>query len=486
LKWEQQPDYDDNKNKHIPTNQYKMQMNIRLIPAKGAIIITLMIWMRLTMGGAAFAQNPIVQTMYTADPAPMVWNDRLYLYTTHDADGSTWFTMDNWRLYSTNDMVNWTDHGVVLSYTDFEWAKGDAWAAQCIERGGKFYMYVPVISRENNRGAIGVAVGDSPLGPFHDPLGKPLAQTDWGDIDPTVFVDDNGQAYLYWGNPNLYYVKLNEDMISFEGNIVKVPLTEESFGKREGDPQRNTLYEEGPWLYKRNKLYYLFWPGGPLPEHIGYSTSHSPEGPWKYGGVVMPAQGRAFTNHPAVIDFRGKTYFFYHNGALPGGGGFTRSVAVEELRFNSDGTIPQLDMTDGIKKGLATLNPYVLNQAETIAFSEGFKSSQNDQVGVFVTGNKDGSYIRVRDVDFREKGATKFSARVGTTHNDPITLEVRLGSREGEKIASLRIPRTGGSDRWAVISTDIPKVTGVHDLYFIVRGNPKSHLIYFDYWKFAE
>ena len=127
-------------------------------------------------------------------------------------------------------------------------------------------------------------------------------------------------------------------MISYKERSQKY-LTEESFGKREDDPQRSTLYEEGPWLYKRNDLYYLFWPGGPLPEHIGYSTSHSPEGPWKYGGVVMPAQGRAFTNHPGVIDFRGKTYFFYHNGALPGGGGFTRSVAVEELKFNPDGSI---------------------------------------------------------------------------------------------------------------------------------------------------
>jgi len=446
----------------------------------------LLIMLRVATVEPVMAQNPIVQTRYTADPAPMVWNDRLYLYTTHDADGSTWFTMDDWRVYSTNDMVNWTDHGMVLSYTDFEWAKGDAWAAQCIESDGKFYLYVPMISRENNRGAIGVAVADTPLGPFYDPLGKPLAQTDWGDIDPTVFIDDDGQAYLYWGNPNLNYVKLNEDMISYEGDIKRVPLTEESFGKREGDPQRGTLYEEGPWLYKRNKLYYLFWPGGPLPEHIGYSTSHSPEGLWKYGGVVMPAQGKAFTNHPGVIDFRGRTYFFYHNGALPGGGGFTRSVAVEELRFNPDGTIPQLNMTEGIKEGLTTLNPFVLNQAETIAFSEGFKSTQNDQVGVFVTANSDGAYIRVRDVDFREKGATKFTARVATTHNDPITLEVRLGNREGEMIASMRVPRTGGSDRWAVASADLTGVTGLHDLYFIVRGKPGKHLMYFDYWRFSE
>src|SRR5699024_9550021 len=138
------------------------------------------------------AQNPIIQTNYTADPAPMVYNNKLYLYTSHDEDNSTWFTMDDWRLYSTNDMVNWTDHGTILKYTDFKWAKSDAWAQQCVERNGKFYMYVPLTTRENNRSAIGVAVADNPLGPFYDPLGKPLVQTDWGDIDPTVFIDDDG------------------------------------------------------------------------------------------------------------------------------------------------------------------------------------------------------------------------------------------------------------------------------------------------------
>lgn len=209
----------------------------------------------LAMAGTpGLAQNPIIQTNYTADPAPMVYNDKVYLYTTHDEDNSTWFTMNDLKLYTTSDMVNWTDHGTVFAYTDFSWAKGDAWASQCIERGGKFYLYVPVTSGINNRPAIGVAVSDSPYGPFYDPLGKPLVQSDWGDIDPTVFIDDDGQAYLYWGNPNLYYVKLNEDMISYNGDLVRVPLVAESFGRREGDKQRTTLYEEGPWLYKREKV----------------------------------------------------------------------------------------------------------------------------------------------------------------------------------------------------------------------------------------
>jgi len=142
----------------------KTSMRINHFISKHSHFFLLLLILQIVAVEPSSAQNPIIQTIYTADPAPMVWNDRLYLYTTHDADASTWFTMDDWRVYSTNDMVNWTDHGVILSYSDFEWAKGDAWAAQCIERNGKFYLYVPMISRENNRGAIGVAVADTPRG----------------------------------------------------------------------------------------------------------------------------------------------------------------------------------------------------------------------------------------------------------------------------------------------------------------------------------
>lgn len=438
-------------------------------------------------GNMCLAQNPIVQTMYTADPAPMVYNDKLYLYTSHDEDNSTWFAMNNWKLYTTTDMVNWTDHGVVMKYTDFSWAKGDAWAAQCIERNGKFYMYAPVINKENNSPAVGVAVADSPYGPFYDALGKPLVQTKTGDIDPTVFIDDDGQAYLYWGNPNCYYVKLNESMISYEGEIVSIPLTEETFGKRDNDPRRSTLYEEAPWLYKRQNLYYLLWAGGPIPEHLGYSTSKSPTGPWKYGGVLMPTEGGSFTNHPGIIDFKGKTYLFYHNGDLPGGGGFTRSVCVDEVKFNADGSIQQLKMNkEGITKGIGTVNPYIKNEAETIAWSEGIKASQNDKVGVFVTAMNDGAYIKVRDVDFRKKGATSFTARLGTAHNNPMTIEIRLGGVDGQLIGTVNAPRTGGNDRWDLKTINIQKTIGTHDLYFVFKGNARTEIMFFDYWMFAE
>lgn len=447
--------------------------------------ITTGLFIIATAVNTVWAQNPIIQTAYTADPAPMVYNNKVYLYTSHDEDNSTWFAMNDWKLYTTEDMVNWTEHRSPLSFKTFDWAAGDAWAAQCIERNGKFYMYVPVTSKVNNKPAIGVAVADNPYGPFYDPLGKPLAQTNWGDIDPSVFIDDDGQAYLYWGNPNCYFVKLNEDMISYSGEVVGIPMTEEAFAKREGNAERATLYEEAPWLYKRNNLYYLFWGGGPIPEHLGYSTSKSPEGPWKYGGVLMPTEGRSFTNHPGVIDYKGKTYLFYHDGALPGGSGFTRSVCVKELRFNKDGSIPQHKMTNGISKGLVTLNPYLKTEAETIAWSEGVKSAYNDKVGVFVTATKDGSYTKVRDVDFGKTGTSKLISRVGTAHNN-ITIEVRLDSKDGKVIGTIKVPRTGGSDRWALVTSDMEKTTGVHDLCFIFKGNAQGELLYFDYWMFTK
>ena len=318
-------------------------------------------------------------------------------------------------------MANWTDHGVVATLHDFKWAgsgwgggfENGAWALQCIERDGKWYMYCPLQGR-----GIGVLVADNPFGPFTDPIGKPLIGGNYDSIDPAVFIDKDGQAYLCWGNPRYWYVKLNKDMISFDTSIgdkglVVHDMTIEAFGKRtKDDPQRLTTYEEGPWLYQRNALYYLIFAGGPISEHIGYSTGPSPTGPWKYGGVVLPTQGRSFTDHPGVVDFKGKTYLFYHNGDLPGGDGFHRSVCVDEMKFNPDGSIVPMTMT---KEGVAPvvpLNPYQRVEAETIAWESGVKTTSSADAGVYVTGIHDGSYIKVCKVDFTGQGAAKFIASV--------------------------------------------------------------------------
>ena len=296
---------------------------------------------------AAVADNPIVQTSYTADPAPMVHDGRLYVYTSHDEDVTVnnFFTMNDWRVYSTVDMVNWTDHGSPAGYKTFSWGTGDAWAIQVVVKSGKFYLYAPINNSTGSK--IGVAVAQSPTGPFTDPLGKALISTGSGNIDPTVFIDDDGQAYLYWGNPDLYNVKLNADMISFPGSPTKVSLTTAGFGVR-SKTDRATAYEEGPWFYKRDSLYYIVYPADSTPEKISYTTSSGPQGPWMYRGDIMAKEtgaGGSFTNHPGVVDYKGHSYFFYHNAALPGGGGYKRSVCIEEFTYGSGGTIPEIKMT---------------------------------------------------------------------------------------------------------------------------------------------
>jgi arabinoxylan arabinofuranohydrolase len=427
----------------------------------------------------SFADNPIVQTLYTADPAPMVHDGVLYLYTTHDEDVTinNFFTMNDWRVYSSTDVVNWTDHGSPLRFNAFAWARGDAWAGQVIHRDGKFYFYVPVV-RTTGGSAIGVATADSPIGPFQDALGRPLITSDCGDIDPSVFIDDDGQGYLYWGNPNLCYVKLNPDMTSYQGAIVHVPLTTASFGTRSAT-DRPTTYEEGPWFYKREGRYYLVFAAGPISEHLGYATSPGPTGPWTYGGVVMPTEGASFTNHPGVIDYKGKSLLFYHNGALPGGGGFHRSVSVEEFSYRADGSIPQLSMTSQGPTAVATLNPFARTEAETIAWETGIETEPCSEGGLDVTAIDDGDYIKVKEVDFAS-GATSFTARVASSSGGG-AIELRLDNENGTRVGTCAIPSTGGAQTWATASCAVSGASGKHDLFLGFKQGGFN----VNWWQFA-
>jgi arabinoxylan arabinofuranohydrolase len=447
-------------------------------------IITAFVYF-IAASSAVFAQNPIIQNIFTADPAPLVYNDTMYLYTGHDEDSSTWFTMKDWHCFSSTDMVNWTHRGSPLSVKTFSWASKDAWAGQCIFRNGRFYWYVPV-NQANGKGmAIGVAVSSGPVGPFTDALGKPLVHSGNGDIDPSVFIDDDGQAYLYWGNPYLKYIKLNTDMISYQGEVVTVPFTEQAFGKRTGDPKRTTQYEEGPWLYKRNQLYYLLYPAGGVPEHLAYSTSSSPTGPWTYRDTIMPIikRGGAFTNHPGLIDYKGRSYLFYHNGALPGGGGFTRSVCLDEFTFSSDGGIPcVINTVEGVKP-VHNLNPYVRQEAETIAWEQGIETATNKATGVYVTDIDNGDYIKLRHVDFG-RGPKSFEARVAPAAAGG-TIELHLDSLTGTLIGTLEITTTGDGQQWITKSCTISNAKGVHDLYFRFTGEAKD-LFNFDWWRFSD
>ncbi len=456
------------------------------------------------------AQNPFVQTWCTSDPAPMVHDGTMYVYTGHDEDGADFFWMQEWRVYSTQDMVNWQDHGSPLALESFSWADDRAWASQTIERDGKFYWYICAHSKISNGMAIGVAVSDSPTGPFRDAIGKPLFENgSWDHIDPTVMIDDDGQAWLMWGNPRVYYLKLNRDMISYSGELGMLDMTEEAFGapsmdKREKGKKYKDCYTEGPWLRKvdsskfkveSSKVYQLLYAAGGVPEHISYSTAPSPTGPWTYAGEIMPlCDTKSFTNHCGVADYKGHSYFFYHTGKLPNGGGFGRSVAVEEFQYNADGSFPTIMPTDEGVKPIATFNPYRKVEAETMAFSKGVKTeqfatphsdqgSENEQVGVYVSDIHNGDYIKLQNVCFCNKLPRTFTARVASGLRGG-QIEVRIDSIHGQLLGRLEVPATGGWENWQTLTADFTeKVMGHHDLYFVFTGRKGPKLFNFDWWE---
>ena len=295
--------------------------------------------------GATVGGNPIIKSKYTADPAAMVHKGTVYLYAGHDEAPARQerYVMNEWLCYSSTDMVTWTEHPVPLKVSEFAWAKGDAWASQVVARNSKFYWYAAVEHGTIPGKSIAVAVADSPTGPFKDARGSALIANNmttddkhpWDDIDPTVFIDDKGQAYLFWGNVTCYYAKLKTNMTELDGPIQTIKL-----------PQ----FTEAPWVHQRNGWYYLSY-ASQFPEKIVYAMSRSIEGPWEYKGILNELAGNSNTNHQAIIDFKGQSYFIYHNGGLnTDGGSFRRSVCIDYLYYNKDGTLKRVVMTtEGVK-----------------------------------------------------------------------------------------------------------------------------------------
>ncbi|MBO4443226.1 MAG: family 43 glycosylhydrolase [Bacteroidaceae bacterium] len=460
---------------------------------------------------------PILQTHYTADPAPMVVGDTVFLYVSHDSHAdeildarersSAGFFMYDWLLYTSTDMVNWTDHGAVASLRDFQWRSRDngAWAIQVVERNGHYYLYAPLHGH-----GIGVLVADSPYGPFRDPLGKPLVwqQEHWEDIDPTVFIDKEGQAWMYWGNPNTYYVRLGEDMISTEGDIVKIDYHIEH-------------YQEGPWLYERNGHWYLAYASTCCPEGLGYAMSDSPTGPWESNGYIMSPTPRDRGNHPGVIDFKGRSYIFgqdydlLHHETLEH---FERrSVSLAEMHYKADGTIQEvpywLDLR--LPEAVAILNPYKRVEAETMAWGYGLRTEKIGITGTrelvarahrsrdnssiieqfpTSTGRKnlyvydldEGEYIRLRAVDFGKKSPRTFLLSAATAPDAGATITLHLDAPGGPLLGTLSVSSTGGVDTYKEFVTSLtPKLaTGKHDLFFCIEqatGNVRL-----DWWQFKK
>ncbi len=459
----------------------------------GTALLVTLVW-----AATCFAQNPVIQTKYTADPAPIVYNDTVFLYTSHDEDDALGFKMFNWMLYTTTDMVNWTDHGIIAGvkepFRTFAWADGhSAWAPQCIARNGKFYLYCPTIYQ--GKMAIGVAVSDRPNGPFTDALGKPLIfRSDPGDYDPTVFIDDDGQAYLYWGgNGPCYYATLEEDMISLASDIqvASIDFT--------GTPPE-AAYTEGPWIWKKNKHYYLAWASRCCPEGIGYAMSDSPTGPWKCKGTIMDPDERSSGNHPGIIDYKGNSYVFGFNYAILketlSKHYERRSVCVEKMTYNDDGSIQKVPWwsTKGVPQ-ISTVNPYNRVEAETMAFSEGLKTrlatewernipwDKGKKIAdrMIVTSINNGDYLKVQGVDF-SKGATSIAVSVASLYGGEI--EIHTDKINGPILGTVHVNASGEGDIWKIITTPVKNVKGIHDVFFVFKG--EKDLFNFDWWQFKS
>jgi len=437
----------------------------------------------LAPGPRALADYPIVSHRYLADPGALVYNGTVYLYDSNDDDNPVagGYEMKSIVCVSSSDLKNWTDHGEVFRVPmDATWA-GNSWAPAAVARNGKIYLYFG-----NNASGVGVASSATPLGPFADAAGKALVNastpgasgTSSWLFDPSVFVDDDGQAYLTFGGNganNARIIKLNSDMISVSGSAIA--LTAQNFF-------------EASWLYKRNGLYYFTYSNNPSSgQDIDYMTSSSPTSGYTYRGHVAGQPPlNSNNNHHADFPFNGTWYLSYHNRAVAMQAGisptYRRNLGIEQLNFNADGTIQQVTYTtDGVTQ-IGNLNPYVRVEAETINAQSGIETETCSEGGMDVFNIQNGDWIRVRGVDFGA-GAVGFSARVASAAGGG-NIELHLGTLTGTLIGTCAVPVTGSSQTWVSSSCKVTGATGVKDFYLKFTGGSSGTLFSVDYWQFTS
>lgn len=427
----------------------------------------------LAASGQVMAANPLVSHVYTADPAATVINGRVYVVVTHDQpDQSDYSQLVDYYLFSSDDMVNWQDHGIIWnSRENTNWANL-AYAPDLVERNGKYYLYFP-----DGGGSIGVAVADSPEGPYIDPLGRPLIDRNTPNgavqwiFDPGVFIDDNGQAYLYFGGGgpgHARVIRLNDDMISTQGAAVNINAPN---------------FFEALHMHKRNGVYYLSYStnsaGG---MSIDYMTSTDPMQGFTYRGTILPNpwENNFNNNHQSIVEFKDQWYIFYHNRAVANARGastYQRSINVDRLYYNADGSIRQVNAGPAGVPPIRSVNAFAVNQAETFAEENGIQTeparegTQNLQMSY-------GDWVKVANVDFGS-GANEIRLRVATEGGS--SMDVILGDINNQPLVSVQLESTGGWQTWQTQTAHFNTVTGVHDVY--LRSTAYHNL---DWFQFAS
>lgn len=403
--------------------------------------------------GVAEAQNPLIKDHFNADPSALVVGDRVYVFPSHDIKAPAdyprkdWFCMADYHVYSSDNLIDWTDHGKILDQKDVPWVdpKGySMWAPDCAEHNGKYYFFFPAGAKRtaNSFGGnrIGVAIADYPEGPY-TPQATPMEGP--RGIDPCIFVDDDGTGYLVM--PGISITKLNDDWLTLS----------------EGEENRYTTPRgllpspgliEGPYLFKRGEYYYLTFPWARSTEVLAYCMSKNVLGPYEYKGVFFEEwDNGCWTNHHSIIEFKNQWYIFYHHNDYSPEFDKNRSMRADSLHFNADGTIVPVRPT---LRGVGITN--YKSRIELDRYS--YLSESGDSIAFLDHSN----YFKGWKTVFYEKGAW---AQYNTVNFEKspksVTLQIvppsagRLEILQDDKVvATVDIPK----DRQVVTAT--AKVTG--------------------------
>ncbi len=440
------------------------------------------------------AQNPIIRDQFTADPTARVFNNKVYLYPSHDikppqGQRQDWFCMEDYHVFSSENLTDWTDHGVIVTQNKVPWVRPDSysmWAPDCVERNGKYYFYFPSTPAGAMRGfGVGVAISDSPDGPF---VCEPEPIKGINGIDPCVLQASDGNAYIFWGAGRCAKLKPNMKELADD-----TPKEKVKWGDREFEmmgvnclkdlPNRQA---EGPFAFEANGWYYLTYPYvREKTEVLGYAMSKNPMGPYEYKGIIMAEHPNCWTNHHSIVNYKGQWYLFYHQNAFSPNDDKRRSVQIEKLFFNADGTIQEVR---------PTLRGVGINQAtEKIEIDRYSTASADvttqliDTVNTFrsyeATLPVKGSWLKYNDVDFSclTDGYLIINAKAA----DNTRLFVREKAANGKVIAKFDLtvkPETPAgmpamfrrdfSNQWLTLTAPLEYTpNGVSDLVITVEGD---------------
>ena len=387
----------------------------------------------LIMAMAAAAQNPVIRDQFTADPTARVFNNKVYLYPSHDivppeGQRQDWFCMEDYHVFSSENLVDWTDHGMIISQQKVPWGNPEGysmWAPDCVYKNGKYYFYFPNAPKGGRGFAIGVATASQPEGPFTLEA-TPIKGV--SGIDPCVLVDKDGAAYIYWSGMGIRGAKLKDNMVELDGELQVITLPPPRQQQTDSVPQPRLErmrmmvggeemkglpdgFKEGPFAFRRGDWYYLTFPwvrgdtsnGANPTETLAYAMSKSPLGPWDFKGIIMAEHANGcWTNHHSLVEYKGQWYLFYHHNDYSPRDDKRRSVCIDKVTFNADGTIQEVKPTlRGV--GITPATNYI-DVSRYSAASEGCTIALNDTVNTFngwnVTLPAKGSWARYDDVDF--------------------------------------------------------------------------------------